>query len=215
MNEGIWISTEFPPEAEGVYQRRGEDGQWFLRPKYWNGHEWIGYVDKVPMAFYQSGEYLLPAGSWAVTKGVRPPLAKGTMVHTKFSNGRTSENLYPDGHTVEHRDWVSPIVKAFRLVPALKPKCEHRWDAYGHGCLDCHINRQAYEATFVKPVQREAEAVNSSQSIRGNSLRSQDVKPAASLPIRDRFGLKWPAEVRSRTVPKECPVNAMRVWRDK
>lgn len=232
MTEGIWLPTSFPPEAEGVYQRRKgtATGEYV-----WDGHEWRCWKGGVS-SIVQDGEYFSPEGFWAVTKGVRPPLAEGTMVEC-----RTSDDAHEWHCNERFIAWHGQ--QAFRLAPALKPKCEHVWSASGHACDTCGANRQSYEATFVK--RNAAQKVPDTARIGTGSTPADpgvpvitppaaapdqqcfyckrwfpfpvayhhDEKDCVPTPRRDRFGLKWPAEPRSRTVLGTAHATYFKEWK--
>lgn len=236
MSEGIWISTEFPPEAERVYERcsAGNDKYEWKTYQYWNGKRWGVFDHRSAVAFingdkfsdWQDGEYLLPAGSWAVTRGARPPLAEGTMVEYRMRGEYLGIGSAIVGNLYWHHPGLAADIIAFRLAPALKPKCEHNW-AYGlteNVCMRCGNYEQFNAGSPVagggsQPVDASTE-VRSGRPVFGSEDGPNPGHPAAGepapfLPYRDkRFGLlvKY-AEPRSRTVPKECPVNAFNEWR--
>lgn len=218
MTEGTWISTDFPPESPGVYRRRTEAhdeiglGNYHGNRLAWTGTEWR-WTNGGPTMF-QDGEYLLPPGAWALTKG-QPvqPVADDVCVEVRFKRTYCTAIQGP----AERWGW-GPAgdheIIAFRLAVPLvaEQECLHRdWNYSLAKCRQCGTTgKQLYE-------QRESAAVMGDDTAPAEcpsegALLQSDSHP----PRRDRFGLlnKWP-EVRPARVPHDLPASAMIVWKER
>lgn len=193
MTEGIWLSTSFPPEAEGVYQRRNPHGAKMLDFQ-WDGEYWR--LDGEWRNYHQSGEYLLPAGAWAVTKGVRPPLSDDVQVRWGLRDG-FQDSVY----SLSAGQLAWSFIGRFRLAPALKPKCDQQ-EAL------CEIGNAGSASTS----GANASSSQPEKNIAGLPASVAD-SAAASTSLRDRFGLKWPAEPRSRMALGTAHATYFKEWK--
>lgn len=144
------------------------------------------------------------AGVYAVKSRNFVPPADYRLTRSFFENGRW---LLPqlNDRPLDY-EWLDPQVNAAGIWPKAGPKCNCGGENdYGQHGVACNISRawkdqwelgQTAPSAAAKPI--------------GNC--AEDVPELDSHPIRDKFGLKWPATPTLRKVLPAPPITAWRIW---